>query len=211
MDFSQVLPTHVRLQFRSDATYLLVGCLGGLGRCLASWMAERGAKHIAFLSRSGEDNPSAAALVTSIRALGVDVLVLRGDITSKEQIQTALKKIDLRFPIRGVVNAAVVLQVTAKNPGSTAVSRLTFHSVGLYVSEYEYWKLAKNRRSKGEGLSQPTRGLLASSRTRLLCHDELHRSNSWFHWPEQLCSRYDLCIMPRSRIAHRFLFLSHYI
>ncbi|MCJ1251645.1 hypothetical protein MMC30_008880 [Trapelia coarctata] len=98
------------LQFRSDATYLLVGCLGGLGRSLTIWMIERGVKHLAFVSRSGTDSPSAAALVDSIRDLGVDALVLRADVASKEQLEVAMREVDTRFPVRGVVNAAMVLQ-----------------------------------------------------------------------------------------------------
>jgi len=74
-------------------------------------MIERGAKHLAFISRSGTDSPSAAALVASIRALSVNVQILRADVASKEQLAAALQEIDSRFPVRGVVNAAVVLQV----------------------------------------------------------------------------------------------------
>lgn len=37
---------------RSDATYLLTGGLGGLGRSVSTWLAERGARHFVFLSRS---------------------------------------------------------------------------------------------------------------------------------------------------------------
>jgi len=34
---------------RSDASYLLVGDLGGIGRAVASWMVEKGARHLVFL------------------------------------------------------------------------------------------------------------------------------------------------------------------
>jgi KR domain len=74
-------------------------------------MIERGARHLTFMSRSGTDNPLAAALVASTRALSVATQVLRADITSKEQVMTAMRQVDARYPIRGVVNAAVALQV----------------------------------------------------------------------------------------------------
>lgn len=99
------------LRFSDQATYLLVGCLGGLGRSMSSWMIERGAKHLAFLSRSGADSPLAAELVTSLRRSGAHIQVLRADVTSKVEVEAAFATIDPRFPIRGVVNAAVVLRV----------------------------------------------------------------------------------------------------
>ena len=37
----------------SDATYVLIGGTGGLGRSMATWMIGKGAKNIVLLSRSG--------------------------------------------------------------------------------------------------------------------------------------------------------------
>jgi len=99
-----------QLKFSPDATYLLIGCLGGLGRSLASWMVDRGAKHLTFLSRSGNDNPSALVLVESLKRRGVNATALRADVTSKSHLQEAVASVDPRYPIRGVVNAAMVLK-----------------------------------------------------------------------------------------------------
>ncbi|EHK97750.1 putative Phthiocerol synthesis polyketide synthase type I PpsC [Glarea lozoyensis 74030] len=41
-----------KLKLNPDAGYLLVGGLGGLGRAVSTWMVERGARHLIFLSRS---------------------------------------------------------------------------------------------------------------------------------------------------------------
>lgn len=38
--------------FRQDASYLLVDGIRGLGKSIASWMVDHGAKSITFLSRS---------------------------------------------------------------------------------------------------------------------------------------------------------------
>jgi len=75
-------------------------------------MVDRGAKRLAFLSRSGTANPSAAALVKDIQELGVHVAIMRCDVTSKTDVEEALKDIDPRYPIRGVLNAAMVLDVS---------------------------------------------------------------------------------------------------
>ena len=105
----KVLPTPPTLNFRPDATYLLVGCLGGLGRSLSSWMISRGAKHLAFMARSGASSKSAASLITSIEAQGVDVKIIQSDVAIKADVENAARQIDPRYPVRGVLNAAMVL------------------------------------------------------------------------------------------------------
>ncbi|EKD17799.1 lovastatin nonaketide synthase [Drepanopeziza brunnea f. sp. 'multigermtubi' MB_m1] len=52
--------TSAVLRLDAKATYLMVGCLGGLGRSLTTRMMERGATSFAFISRSGADKPEAA-------------------------------------------------------------------------------------------------------------------------------------------------------
>lgn len=112
-----VIPAlRTKLQFNSDVTYLLVGCLGGLGRSLTSWMMESGARRFAFLSRSGTDSKSAAKLVKDIEAAGAIVQVVRGDATNRADVVRALKEIPSRYPVRGVVHAAMVLRVSDRSP-----------------------------------------------------------------------------------------------
>ncbi|RYP67427.1 hypothetical protein DL771_007258 [Monosporascus sp. 5C6A] len=52
---------------------------------------------------------AAAKTVRSLEASGVDVLVLRADVTQHKQLAEAITKINPAFPIRGMVNAANVL------------------------------------------------------------------------------------------------------
>jgi NADPH:quinone reductase-like Zn-dependent oxidoreductase len=100
----------VRLQ--PDATYFLVGCLGGLGRSLTSWMMKKGAKNFTFLSRSGADSTAAATLVANLKAAGANVQVIRGDASVREDVEQAVKEVDPSRPIRGVIHAAMVLRVS---------------------------------------------------------------------------------------------------
>ncbi|KAI4865013.1 putative polyketide synthase [Hypoxylon rubiginosum] len=108
----KVTPSRTPLRFKEDATYLMVGCLGGLGRQVALWMASRGAKHLAFISRTGTVNPAAADVVQSLQDQGVEALVLRADIMHKDELADAIDKIGHTFPIRGIVNAANVFHDT---------------------------------------------------------------------------------------------------
>lgn len=101
-----------QIGFSSEDTYLLVGCLGGLGRSLTSWMMSRGAKHFAFISRSGADKAEAAQLIKSINAAGAVTEVFRGDASNQSDVSHALGSITSSGRrIRGVVHAAMVLQV----------------------------------------------------------------------------------------------------
>lgn len=96
------------VSFRSDGTYLLVGCLGGLGRCLARFMVERGARHLTFLGRSGADSKAAAAMVDSLRARGCAVHVVRGDVSNKEDVARAVAAAGV--PVYGMVQGAMALE-----------------------------------------------------------------------------------------------------
>lgn len=108
----QVLPTRIPLKFSPESTYLLVGCLGGLGRSLTSWMMASGARRFTFLSRSGTDSESAAQLVKDIETAGAIVQVVRGDATSLADVNRAVEGVSPEHPIKGVVHAAMVLRVS---------------------------------------------------------------------------------------------------
>jgi KR domain. len=69
-DIVEVAPFTPKLRFSSEDIYLLAGCLGGVGRSLISWMMERGARHFAFILRSGDDKPEAAQLTSSFCVVG---------------------------------------------------------------------------------------------------------------------------------------------
>ncbi|KAF5962585.1 putative polyketide synthase [Fusarium bulbicola] len=82
-----IKPTTDELQFRSDAAYLFVGGLGGLGRSLTRFMYDRGARDFVFLSRSGADKADAAAVVNHLLDAGARVHVYRGDVCVKSDVE----------------------------------------------------------------------------------------------------------------------------
>ena len=108
LDVSPIRPS---LKLSSNATYLLVGCLGGLGRSLTSWMMKKGARSFAFLSRSGADSKQASILVEELETAGADVIVMRGDASVRSDVDRAIRSIPADRPIRGVIQAAMVLRV----------------------------------------------------------------------------------------------------
>ncbi|KAK8034603.1 polyketide synthase [Apiospora rasikravindrae] len=105
-----ITPSLPTAGFDPNASYLLVGCLGGLGRSLTSWMMKRGARNFCFLSRSGADAKDAAALVEELKAAGATVQVTRGDVSMLQDVKQAVGDIPRNRPLRGVVHAAMVLR-----------------------------------------------------------------------------------------------------
>nr|APX43996.1 polyketide synthase [Pestalotiopsis microspora] len=105
-----VAPAKYQTRLDPDKTYLLVGCLGGLGRSLSRWMLGRGARRFCFLGRSGADKPAAQALVRRLRAIGAVVEVVRGDVSQMSDVVSCVKASkNLGGPIGGVVQAAMGL------------------------------------------------------------------------------------------------------
>jgi acyl transferase domain-containing protein/NADPH:quinone reductase-like Zn-dependent oxidoreductase/aryl carrier-like protein len=99
------------LRFRSDASYLITGGLGGFGLAVARWLAERGAGTIVLMGRRGADAPEASRAVAELEALGARVVVHAADVTKESDVAAVLAAIDRDGPpLRGVFHAAMVLE-----------------------------------------------------------------------------------------------------
>ena len=94
---------------RADATYLITGGHGGLGLAVARWLAEKGARHIVLLGRSGA-SVAGAELAVELSAKGVTITTIQADIANKDDVARALLEIRTNLPpLRGVIHAAGVL------------------------------------------------------------------------------------------------------
>ncbi|PQE15785.1 polyketide synthase protein [Rutstroemia sp. NJR-2017a BBW] len=103
--------TTASYSFAADATYVIAGGLGGLGRIIAQWMAKRGAKNLMLLSRSGAVSPAAKALVTELQMQGVTVVTPKLDISHLNNLKHTLEIYAKSMPpIRGCIQATVALR-----------------------------------------------------------------------------------------------------
>lgn len=95
----------------SDASYLLAGGLGGLGRSMSRWMVRNGARNLIYVSRHGASSPDAADFIKEMDAAGVRTSILKCDISNEERLSEALAE-TLKYmpPIRGVIQGAMVLK-----------------------------------------------------------------------------------------------------
>ncbi|KAI1762800.1 hypothetical protein GGR53DRAFT_399114 [Hypoxylon sp. FL1150] len=100
------------VQLRPDATYIIPGGMGGLGRSLLKWMASKGARYLVATSRSGAKDPRAQQVLEELSQLGVKAKAIAADVSHEEQCQTVLEQIEEEGfpPIRGAIIMAMNVQ-----------------------------------------------------------------------------------------------------
>ncbi|KAK8109339.1 Type I Iterative Polyketide synthase (PKS) [Apiospora sp. TS-2023a] len=111
-----ILPRTLRASFDADASYVIAGGLGGLGKSIVSWMVSRGARHLILLSRSGaETNPGRRSFVQTLEAQGVTVAAPPCDVSFRDTLQGVIREcLEVRgmLPIKGCVQGSMVLKLT---------------------------------------------------------------------------------------------------
>ncbi|KAI0593005.1 hypothetical protein F4775DRAFT_587134 [Biscogniauxia sp. FL1348] len=114
IDRADVVPQCVQerreWEFDANASYLIAGGSGGLGRAIMRWMASRGAKHLIAPSRSGPTS-KAEEVISSLRQQGIEIAAPQCDVSSTASLTTVLEHCARTMPpIKGCINAAMVLQ-----------------------------------------------------------------------------------------------------
>jgi NAD(P)-dependent dehydrogenase (short-subunit alcohol dehydrogenase family)/acyl carrier protein len=98
------------VRIRPEASYIVTGGLGGLGREVARWLVAQGARHLVLTGRQSADSPEKQAALQALTAAGAEVLVEVGDISNRADVERALAAARRSGPLRGVVHAAGVLR-----------------------------------------------------------------------------------------------------
>ncbi|CAG8003769.1 unnamed protein product [Penicillium olsonii] len=105
------LPKMPQRLFHENASYLLVGGLGGIGQEIALWMAHNGAKSLIFINRSGLSKEKAKATVNELMECGVQVTIRICDISDEPSVSRVLGEVSKCVPpIRGMIQAAMMLK-----------------------------------------------------------------------------------------------------
>lgn len=99
--------------FSADATYILIGGTGGLGRSMASWMVSKGGKNIVLLSRSGAVKGKAKDQIDSLNDGGANIVVRSCNVADPADVNNLISHglADLP-PVRGIIHGAMVLHVS---------------------------------------------------------------------------------------------------
>lgn len=108
-----------RTQLRPDASYLIVGGVGGIGRSVAHWLVAHGAQNLILLSRSAgnldldrNQNSDGALFINELRQMGCRVKPVSCDVSLPSSLTVALRACeDDGFPpVRGVIQGAMLLR-----------------------------------------------------------------------------------------------------
>jgi hypothetical protein len=103
----QVRSTPTPVDLDPNAAYIIAGGLGGLGISISTWMAEHGAKHLIFVSRTNGAEPDALDAIQELQSKGIttDTVVCNG--RDKEAVVAAIRDISRMNTVKGVVHAAM--------------------------------------------------------------------------------------------------------
>jgi NADPH:quinone reductase-like Zn-dependent oxidoreductase/NAD(P)-dependent dehydrogenase (short-subunit alcohol dehydrogenase family)/aryl carrier-like protein len=97
--------------FSSNASYIVAGGFGGIGRAILRWMASNGARNLIVPSRSGPSSDAASALVAELQEMGVNVKAPRCNVGLSVDVSALVQECQNTMPpIKGCINAAMALQ-----------------------------------------------------------------------------------------------------
>lgn len=95
---------------KTNGTYLVTGGTKGLGLEVAKWLAGRGVKNLALVSRSGLNDEAAKAAVAAMEDSGVTVRVYAADVSQPDEVQELFNKMKQELPpLAGIFHGAMVL------------------------------------------------------------------------------------------------------
>ncbi|KAK2861322.1 Type I Iterative PKS [Arthroderma sp. PD_2] len=98
---------------KGNASYIIIGGTGGLGRSMARKLVQRGGKHIVLLSRSGKMTPELEHFSKECEADGAKIYVKPCDAADQAKVNELISELKSSLPpIRGVIHAAMVLRDT---------------------------------------------------------------------------------------------------
>ncbi|WP_320667360.1 thioester reductase domain-containing protein [Prochlorococcus sp. MIT 1307] len=106
----------------SNATYLVTGAFGGIGKKLISWLAQKGASSLILVSRSA-NSPGASAfkILAELEEAGVNCTCISYDLSTsrfestrtEDSLVQTIKSLPKDKPLRGIFHAAGVLNDTS--------------------------------------------------------------------------------------------------
>ncbi len=111
LDADKSLPSAnvpIESKFSLDAAYLLIGGLGGLGKAVASWMVDNGARHLVFLSRSAGLSDADQSFLAELNSQGCSAIAVQGSASQFHEVQKAVSASEM--PLKGIFQMSMVLR-----------------------------------------------------------------------------------------------------
>jgi len=100
-----------KLALSSDATYLVTGGLRGFGLETAKWLAQKGARHLVLVGRSGTVDDETRKAFDQLQMNGVAVTVYACDVSDTDAVKKMIESFATNpFPLKGIVHAAAIYE-----------------------------------------------------------------------------------------------------
>lgn len=116
-----------------DRTYVLSGGLGGLGRSISRLLLDSGARHLAYLSRSGGSSPESREFMDGLISKRINAKAYAVDICNTSGVEHTIRSIVQDMPpVCGVFHCAAVIK-------DAVFDNMT----------YEDWKAAVDPKTQG--------------------------------------------------------------
>ncbi|KAF7193808.1 Highly reducing polyketide synthase FUM1, partial [Pseudocercospora fuligena] len=96
-----ITASNTKLQLDPAGAYLLAGGLGGLGRAVATYMVEHGARNLIFLGRRAGQSVSDREFIEELKSMGADPTLVRGSVTDPDTVCRVVE--EANAPLRGVI------------------------------------------------------------------------------------------------------------
>ncbi|RFU79402.1 polyketide synthase [Trichoderma arundinaceum] len=95
-----------------NASFVICGGFGGIGKSICKWIVSRGAKYLIILSRSGASNAASKELVEELESNGTVVKSPKCDVSDAEAHKKALDECAAEGmpPVKGCIQASMVLR-----------------------------------------------------------------------------------------------------
>ncbi|KAK4148341.1 KR domain-containing protein, partial [Chaetomidium leptoderma] len=135
-----VIPRTAATRLRPDASYVVVGGFGGIGRSICHWLAEHGARHLVVISRSANTAGKLESLQVELHSTGhnVEVTAIGCDISKMTELKNALDEhARARMPpIKGLIHGGMELKDSVLEHMT-----LTDHNTALAPKVQGSWNL----------------------------------------------------------------------
>ncbi|KAI1344184.1 polyketide synthase [Xylariaceae sp. FL0016] len=107
-----ILPSQKpRTRFDPEASYVIVGGLGGLGQSISHWMVTAGARNLILLSRTGAVRDDAKDFVEELKTAGCNVATPACDAADREALRRTIDGCRANMPkIKGCIQSSMVLK-----------------------------------------------------------------------------------------------------
>ncbi|KAK3302901.1 putative polyketide synthase [Chaetomium strumarium] len=108
-----IQPKKSEWTFSPDASFVIAGGLGAMGRIIARWMVSKGARHLVLLSRRGlqADDAKITEFARDLESSGAQLYCPPCDVADADSLRAVLAHCRAHLPpIRGCIQAAMVLR-----------------------------------------------------------------------------------------------------